>query len=501
MERPCPHGHGRRGPREDTGAPSDLRWIDGFVKNIRPHVFVRKRDSLLILMPNQAYHLNESGIHLLSRTLAGEPIRRVLDRVMSKEDQNEERVREVSDFFCDIRALVMGCLGEGHGRRAVEQVPFSRRGSLLPVLSEIAVTYRCNLACRFCYAGCSCRKDSTRSTLTPDRSPFRRARGDASPHRPSEGRAVGGEGQMTAEEVEVVLRRIRNEAEVPSVSFTGGEPTMRDDLPKLIRSAVRIGLRVNLITNGTLLTDSLARQLRRSGLRSAQVSVEGPNVEVHDDLTGVPGSFDRTMHGIEALKGQGIYVHTHTTINRLNREHIEAMPALAKSLGLPRLSMNMVMPCGTAGTGETALRYSEIGPMVQSVKRTAREVGIEFMWYSPTPYCMFNPIAGGLGGKACAACDGLLSVAPNGDVLPCSSLTDPVGNLLNQSFEDVWNSERALYYRDREYVPEECRSCGHLDICSGACPMYWDAFGCEELLNTDETDGAQITQMECLEDE
>ena len=52
------------------------------------------------------------------------------------------------------------------------------------------------------------------------------------------------------------------------------------------------------------------------------------------------------------------------------------------------------------------------------------------MWYSPTPMCLFNPLADGLGNKSCAACDGLLSVAPNGDVLPCSSYPQPVGNLL-----------------------------------------------------------------------
>lgn len=428
-----------------------LAWIDGFVRNIRPHVFVRRRDSLLILMPNQAYHLNRTGVYLLSRTLAGEPISRVLGRAIAKQDQTDERVQEVNDFFCDVRALVMGCLCEGQGRRAVEQVPFRRSGSILPVLSEIAVTYRCNLECRFCYAGCSCAKK-------PDSA------------------------EMTAAEVEVVLRRIRNEAEVPSVSFTGGEPTIREDLPRLIRSAVRIGLRVNLITNGTLLTDSLARELKRAGLMSAQVSIEAPTAEVHDGLTGAPGSFERTVCGIEALKGRGIYVHTHTTINRVNARHVGDMPALAKSLGLQRLSMNMVMPCGTAGTGETALRYGDVGDLVRLVKRRARDAGVEFMWYSPTPYCVFNPIAAGLGGKACAACDGLLSVASNGDVLPCSSLADPVGNLLDQSFDGVWNSDRALYYRNREYVPAECRSCGRLELCSGACPIYWGAFGCEELV-------------------
>jgi len=103
------------------------------------------------------------------------------------------------------------------------------------------------------------------------------------------------------------------------------------------------------------------------------------------------------------------------------------------------------------------------------------------MWYSPTPFCLFNPVAHGLGGKACAACDGLLSVSPQGDVLPCSSLPEPVGNLLEQDFRSVWNSPRAEYYKSKGYAHEICRACEDFDICCGACPLYWRAFGYEEL--------------------
>ena len=71
------------------------------------------------------------------------------------------------------------------------------------------------------------------------------------------------------------------------------------------------------------------------------------------------------------------------------------------------------------------------------------------MWYSPVPMCMFNSVAHGLGNKGCAACDGLLSVAANGDVLPCASFDESVGNLLEQEVDSVWQSRRAKLHRSK----------------------------------------------------
>jgi radical SAM protein with 4Fe4S-binding SPASM domain len=103
------------------------------------------------------------------------------------------------------------------------------------------------------------------------------------------------------------------------------------------------------------------------------------------------------------------------------------------------------------------------------------------MWYAPTPYCIFNPIAEGLGNKSCAACDGLLSVAPDGSVLPCSSYNEAVGNLLETPFREIWNGKQACFFRKKDFLPEDCRDCEHMDICSGACPLYWNTEGLDEL--------------------
>jgi len=427
----------------------EIGWIDRFVREVKPYVFVREEDSLLIVMPNRAYKLNPTAVAILGRVLDGESI----VTLMGRHAQDEQKARQVSDFFCDVRAAVMDCLGEGEGRRAVELIPYTLPFNTLPVLSEVALTYRCNLRCVFCYAGCECRKGDRR--------------------------------EMTTREVKRILWVIRHDARVPSTSFTGGEPTLRSDLAELIRAARETGLRVNLITNATLLDEKTVAVLKAAGLDSAQVSLEAPDASVHDSLTGEPGSFELTRRGIRCLQDAGIYVHTNTTLNRVNCGLAVRMPGFVKALGLKRFSMNLLIPCGRAlDHREAWLSYADVGPIVDAVRRRAREEGVGFMWYSPTPYCLFNPVAHGLGGKACAACDGLLSVAPDGSVLPCSSFGEGVGNLLSEDFLTLWNSARARYFRSREYAPQGCRSCELFTLCGGACPLYWKAVGEAELIET-----------------
>lgn len=100
-----------------------------------------------------------------------------------------------------------------------------------------------------------------------------------------------------------------------------------------------------------------------------------------------------------------------------------------------------------------------------------------------TPTCLFNPVIHGLGNKGCAACDGLLSIAPNGDVLPCSSFPEPVGNLLTaSSFHTLWQSDRVRYFQQKQYAHEKCQACEDFVICQGGCPLYWQQVGYGEIL-------------------
>ncbi len=435
-------------PRRNSGA-ADLSWADEFIRRVRPYIFVREEDCLLIKKPNQAHRLNPQGVRVLKFLLDGGTAGQLLAQL----GPEEQRAADVALFLHEVRRCLDGTLRETNHTRAVEFRPLEVNFSPLPVLSEVAVTSRCNLRCAFCYGACGT------------------------------GRPADAAGEMTAEEIETVLSRIVRQARVPSVSFTGGEPAIRPDLCRLVSHARGLGLRANLITNGTLITAALASDLAAAGLDSAQVSLEGVTAATHDAVTGVPGSFAHTLAGMRHLAGSGIPVHTNTTLNRRNLEDCRGMPRFVRDeLGRDRFSMNLVIPSGTALAHQGLLvRYSEVGPVVEEVLEESRRQGVEFMWYSPTPLCLFNPIIHSLGNRGCGACDGLLSVDSRGNVLPCSSCADPVGNLLRSDFADIWGCGRATAYRLKQLAHPQCRECDSFAACHGACPLYWSHFGFGEL--------------------
>ncbi len=437
------------------GEPYPLDWIDTYVARLRGYVVVRAEDALLIKVPNEAHKLNAAGVAILGRLLGGEPI----DALWRSFGGTAEVRRDLYDFFVGLKQVLQGSVDEQCLPPGVVRRPFTLGFSELPVLSEVALTYRCNLRCRFCYAGCGCHRE------------------EAAP-------------ELTTAAVKRVLDTICREAKVPSVSFTGGEPTLRADLPELVRYAVAdLGLRVNLISNGTLIDAELAARLRDAGLASAQISLEAPDAARHDALTGAVGSFARSVAAVGHLRDAGIRVHTNTTINRDNLDLVERMPWFVRDLGLERFSMNLVIPAGSAGgdlpiaggARDINVRYAELTALLPAIAEQARRAGVEFMWYSPTPVCVFNPIAHGLGNKGCAACDGLLSVSPTGDVLPCSSWPEPVGNLLAEPFAAIWQSRRSVGIRAKESAPAGCEACEEFALCQGACPLYWRHFGCAEI--------------------
>ena len=176
-------------------------------------------------------------------------------------------------------------------------------------------------------------------------------------------------------------------------------------------------------------------------------------------------------------------MHTNTTLTRLNLDQAVRFPAFVKNtLGLDTFSMNLMIPEGTGAVNKSlAVRYAQIGPVLEAVQGAAAARGVGFKWYSPVPMCLFNPIVHGLGNKGCAACDGLISVNPKGQVLPCASFDDPVGSLLNADFETIWQSEKAAAYRRKEHAHAACRDCEHFPICHGGCPLYWRNMGYDEL--------------------
>jgi radical SAM protein with 4Fe4S-binding SPASM domain len=426
-----------------------LSWIDEFIDNVRPFIFVRTEDNILIKRPNQATKINTTGARILQFLLNGG----TTDELLSKTGQ--DKAQEIELFLLAVKGYLEGKLDEFSLNPAVETSPFTMHFSKLPVLSELALTYKCNLKCKFCYAGCNC-------TTNP----------------------AGTNAELSLKGFKSIIQTIYTVAKVPSVSFTGGEPTLRPELLlECIRYAKSLGMRVNLITNGTLVDELLGQKLKNAGLDSAQVSIEGISAETHDKIVQHKGAFAKSIHAVDVFKKLGIYVHTNTTLNQLNAQECRLMPEFVQNtLHLSRFSMNLVIPTGSSTLNSNlVIKYSEVGPIIEEIQKNSKNHNVEFMWYSPIPMCMFNTITHELGNKGCAACDGLLSIAPNGDILPCASYDHPVGNLTRSSFPGIWQNIEATYFQNKKFAHTLCQKCDNLAICNGGCPLYWQNIGYEEL--------------------
>ncbi len=426
-----------------------IAFAEAFVADTREWIFVRPEDGVLILRPNRVQYLNATAAEMLSALYAPETaVVEALEALTCRYDvPRETLIADLDRLLRSLRTLLGNEPGE---TPAVKLTEFGAHRRQYPVISEIALTYRCQNRCFFCYAS------------APERG------------RPAE--------ELTTEEVKRVIDKIIDEARVPMLSFTGGEPTLRSDLPEFVAHAVARGLRTNLITNGIRCADpAYVALLAEAGLHSAQVSVEAGDAATHDAVVGHPGAFEQTLAAVSVLREAGIHTHTNTTINRQNLAALPTLIDRLAELGQSYLSMNMLIHTG-GSVGVPDISYTEIGEIVLRLKRHTEVRGMRFVWYSPVPYCLFNSVAHGLGAKSCAAADGLLSIAPDGQVLPCSSFEHGIGNLLHEDFATIWNRRAARYWREKAYLPPGCRDCEHAELCCGACPLYWDEQGSFEEL-------------------
>ena len=122
---------------------------------------------------------------------------------------------------------------------------------------------------------------------------------------------------------------------VPVLLLSGGEPTIRKDLPELAAYAIEKGMRAVISTNGTLITQQMARVLKDIGLSYVGISLDGME-KIHDRFRGVKGAFRAALEGIKNCKDAGIKVGLRFTINKFNVNEIENIFNLLEDMDIPR---------------------------------------------------------------------------------------------------------------------------------------------------------------------
>ena len=122
----------------------------------------------------------------------------------------------------------------------------------------------------------------------------------------------------------------------PVILFSGGEPTMRKDLPELAEYAKSKGMRAVISTNGTLIDEKMAKVLKEIGLSYVGISLDGVR-ETNDKFRGVPGAFDAAINGLRNCMKEDIKVGLRFTINKKNYKDIPAIFDIIEEEGIPRV--------------------------------------------------------------------------------------------------------------------------------------------------------------------
>jgi radical SAM protein with 4Fe4S-binding SPASM domain len=265
------------------------------------------------------------------------------------------------------------------------------------------------------------------------------------------------------------------ELAIPHIVFTGGEPTLRSDLPELVGYAQSKGQITGLNTNARRLSDPrYVAQLVEAGLDHVQITLESHDPTIHDRMVAAPGAWKQTVAGIQNALATRLFVMTNTTMLQANSPDLGETLDFLAGLGVPTVGLNALIYSGRGATVGSGLPEGRLAPLLELARSKTESHGQRLIWYTPTQYCHFDPKQLDLGVKGCTAALYNMCVEPDGAVLPCQSYYHPLGNLLSEPWETIWNHDLAIHLRERHYVAERCQSCELLAECGGGCPLVLD---------------------------
>ena len=289
-----------------------------------------------LLMANaaRAYHLNPSAALMAYLHLEGHAPQEALRILSGWFAASPEQLRPDYADLCDqIEQIGDPAGGCPLCEMDLElEMPFSSKPSA-PYRMDLALTYRCNNDCTHCY--------------------------NARSRAPQE---------MTTAEWKQILDQLWKIG-IPHVVFTGGEPTLRPDLPELIAHAERNGQITGLNTNGRRLKDpAFVQALVDAGLDHVQITLESHDEAIHDQLVAHPGAWRETVAGLRNALASRLFVMTNTTLLRENSPHLPETMRFLADLGVPTVGFNALIYSGRGASVGTGLHEAELPALLDIVR-------------------------------------------------------------------------------------------------------------------------------------
>lgn len=243
---------------------------------------------------------------------------------------------------------------------------------------------------------------------------------------------------------------------------------MRDDLFELIRYARWFISRLN--TNGVRLTKDYCRALHEAELDSLQITFYSHDESVHNQLVGAKRWQD-TVKGMEHALAEGLFVSINTPLCTLNQDYEKTLEFLHEK-GILYVTCSGLITTGNAAleaSERLQLTSEELIAVLRRAVSYCNENGMEIAFTSPgwIPQSVFDEL--NLSSPTCGACLSNMAISPGGNVVPCQSwLSDqPLGNMLKDSWEFIWESPACAAHR--EFSSEM----------TGKCPLRKEAPSCE----------------------
>ncbi len=321
------------------------------------------------------------------------------------------------------------------------------------------LTRRCNLACGHCYLDAVHRKsDAPGELATPE--------------------ALG------------VLDQLADTAPGAMLVLTGGEPLLRKDLCALVERASSKGLIPVIGTNGLLLDEERARQLKAAGAAGVGISVDSASPGFHDRLRGRPGAWAAALGGMHAARAAGLAVQMQATLFPENRSELAAFAGLAQEVDALALNFFFLV-CTGRGVTQTDMPQAMYEETLAAIVELQQQRPQMMIRARCAPYVrrLLGLRAGeardGYEGwsSACLAGRSYLRITPQGRVTPCPYIPEVAGDLRVRPFTRIWR-ESAILQNLRGGLPGgKCGACDYRYSCGGCRARAAAASG--ELLGED----------------
>jgi len=311
----------------------------------------------------------------------------------------------------------------------LEQMTEKALARNIPISVQLDLTYRCNERCVHCYL-------------------------DHEDH-----------GEMTTAEIKHLLDEMAD-AGVFILTLSGGEIFLRKDFFEILEYArFERQFCVKLKTNALMIREREAARIRDIGVESIQISIYSDRPEVHDAITLVPGSLQRSLAAARFLKSQGLRVIFANVLMVQNLQDYQGVRALAEELGVECTLDPTITPMMDGDRSVLSLGVDQ--DALRQVFRDQALVG------DVDEFCTIAAPAdeNALSALPCSAGHTACYVSPYGDVFPCVQFPLPTGNVRKERFLDIWrHSERMNEVRSiRLRHLTTCTSCSHVGSCT-RCP-------------------------------